>query len=117
MSRNFSTVDVACIFLNFSTSKACKNVLGRPRHMFKVFTMLYKISAFEYTNFRDRTTCRSKFKADLRDIFMILLLWTLLAEKPHDVNDIAIVFFPKNQIVLVRYTFSYNTLVMTKRKP
>ena len=79
-------MDVTCIFLNFSTSEACKNVLGRPRHMFKVFTMIYNISAFERINFRDRIRCRSKFKADLRDIFMILLLWTLLAEKLPDVN-------------------------------
>ena len=70
---------------NFSTSEACKNVLRRPGHMFKVFRIFYNISAFERTNFRDRTRCRSKFKADLRDIFMILLLWTLLAEKLPDV--------------------------------
>ena len=50
--------------------------------------MFYNISAFERTNFRDRTTCRSKFKDDLRDIFMILLLWTLLAEKLPDVTPI-----------------------------
>ena len=79
-------MNLTCIFLNFSTSEACKNFLGRPRHMFKVFTMFYDIRAFERTNFRDRMTCRSKLQADLRDIFIIFLLWTLLAQKLPDVT-------------------------------
>ena len=66
--------------------------------MFKVFTMFYDIRAFERIKFRDRMTCRSKLQADLRDIFIIFLLWTLLAQKLPDVGKFSFEFLKVEKI-------------------